>query len=202
MPIQQNLPHAPATARNREPIRSVLDSHLKKAHHVLEIASGTGEHIAWLAPQYPNTIWQPSDVNPDVLPIIDAYNQKHALVRQAVRLDTQASEWPVTEKVDLIMCVNMTHISSFESTVGLLNHGITHIKPNGILLVYGPFNQNNQFTSAGNEAFHHSLRGQNPKWGLRDIEAVIQIAEEAGWYLIQIVDMPANNKSILFQATQ
>ena len=199
MPIQQNLPHAPATVRNRIPIRSVLDPYLKKARCVLEIASGTGEHIAWLAPQYPNIKWHPSDICPDTLPTINAYNQNNDNVLPALELNTQSSKWPISERFDLITCINMTHISDFKSTLCLFKNSVQYIEPTGVLYFYGPFNKANQFTSPGNEAFHMSLKQQNPQWGLRDVETIIHSAEESGWALIQHIDMPANNMSLFFQ---
>lgn len=200
MPIQHNLPHAPATLRNREPIRSVLDFYLQTCSTVLEIASGTGEHIAWLAPQYPHVQWQPSDINDEALAVINAYNIQNPSVLPAVALDTQQDTWPLSIRAELISCVNMTHISAIESTFGLFEHGLSYIKPNGLLYLYGPFNKNKQFTSEGNRAFHISLQQQNPDWGLRNIEDLIQFAENAGWSLIKLIDMPANNMSVIFQA--
>ena len=93
----------------------------------------------------------------------------------------------------------MAHISDFKSTLCLFKNSVQYIEPNGVLYFYGPFNKANQFTSPGNEAFHMSLKQQNPQWGLRDVETIIHSAEESGWALIQHIDMPANNMSLFFQ---
>jgi hypothetical protein len=192
-----DLPHAPATSRNREPIRSILSPLLQDLNSVFEIASGTGEHVAWLAKEFSNITWYPSDVDLQNLKIIDAYNVNNQNVRSASFIDA-TKPWLVDQPVDLVMCINMIHISPWNATSGLFTNSHPNVAKNGKLYVYGPFNQNGRFTSQGNERFHYGLQNQNPEWGLRDIESVVDIAKSAGWSLDNEVDMPANNKSLIF----
>lgn len=193
-----DLPHAPATSRNREPIRTILHPWLQQSNLVLEIASGTGEHTAWLAPQYPNLQWLPSDRAIRNLPTIDAYNANNPNVHSAIQLDVTETHWPTVTSFDLIFCVNMLHISPWEATLGLFTNARSKISDTGVLYIYGPFNKNGEFTSNGNRQFHHSLQAQNPQWGIRHMEEVIQVAESSGWIHQYNTDMPANNMSFVF----
>lgn len=192
-----DLPHAPATRRNREPIRSILSPLLQEVESVLEIASGTGEHVAWLANQFSDVSWCPSDVDAKKLGVIDAYNYENANVSPA-RLIDASEPWRLERPVDLVMCINMAHIAPWNATVGLFSNSHPNTTKEGKIYVYGPFNQNGQFTSEGNEQFHCGLKSQNPEWGIRDVESVIDIAKATGWTLYSAFEMPANNKSLIF----
>lgn len=170
---------------------------LQECGSVLEIASGTGEHVAWLANEFPYITWRPSDIDKEKLSVIDAYNNKNTNVDRALLIDA-AEPWRLEIPVDLVMCINMVHISPWKATIGLFNTVHPNVGNGGKLYVYGPFNKNRRFTSEGNKRFHHSLRSQNPEWGIRDMESVIDLAESTGWIFDNEFDMPANNKSLIF----
>ncbi len=190
--------HAPATARNREPIAAVLDDELPDAGWVLEIASGTGEHCAWFAERYPATTWQPSDPDADARRSIAAWCDGLRNVLPPIALDAAARDWPVVT-ADAILCINMVHISPWAATLGLMAGAGRLLDPGAPLILYGPYRQAGVPTAESNEAFDRSLRGRNPEWGLRSVEAVTVAAEAEGLRLDRIVPMPANNLVLVFR---
>ena len=191
-----NLPHAPATVRNREPIFSVLKEYIQTKNALLEIASGTGEHAAWLAPQWSHIQWQPSDAQSRALSIIDAYNSNNNNVLPAIQLDV-LEQWP-NRKYDVILCINMIHISPWSCCLALLQNAAKHLNPDGILYLYGPYKKNGQHTAISNDHFDHSLRQQNSNWGIRDLEEVLKEATQCGLSFQECIAMPANNFSLIF----
>lgn len=190
--------HAPATARNREPIAAVLDDELPDAGWVLEIASGTGEHCAWFAERYPATTWQPSDPDADARRSIAAWCDGLRNVLPPIALDAAARDWPVVT-ADAILCINMVHISPWAATLGLMAGAGRLLDPGAPLILYGPYRQAGVPTAESNEAFDQSLRARNPEWGLRSVEAVTVAAEAEGLRLDRIVPMPANNFVLVFR---
>lgn len=190
--------HAPATARNREPIAAVLDDELPDAGWVLEIASGTGEHCAWFAERYPATTWQPSDPDADARRSIAAWCDGLRNVLPPIALDAAARDWPVVT-ADAILCINMVHISPWAATLGLMAGAGRLLDPGAPLILYGPYRQAGVPTAESNEAFDQSLRARNPEWGLRSVEAVTVAAEAEGLRLDRIVPMPANNLVLVFR---
>jgi SAM-dependent methyltransferase len=192
---------APATARNRAPILDVLRPHLPARGLVLEVASGSGEHTAHFAEALPHLTFQPSDPDPDARASIDAWAEGLANVRPALTLDAAAEHWPI-ERADAIVCINMIHISPWEAAVGLI-HGAARLLPaNGTLFLYGPYFRRDVATASTNLAFDRDLRTRNPAWGLRDLGAVTTLAAQHGFSPPQIVEMPANNLSLVFHAAR
>ena len=189
---------APATARNREPIREVLARHLAERRHVLEIASGTGEHAVYMAASFPALRWQPSDVDPDALASIEARRAEAGLpnLLPPIALDVTAPVWPVTE-VDAIVCINMVHISPWEAALALFAGASRTLPPGGLLYLYGPYRFDG-ITAPSNEAFDRSLQGRDPRWGVRDVRELCAAAGERGLSLEHTVAMPANNHSLVF----
>lgn len=196
-----NLPHAPATKRNRGPIWDLLSNILPLKGAILEVASGTGEHLAWMAPQRVELSWQPSDQSKERCSVIDSYNIEHSNVLPAITLDVNDPVWPIL-KYNAILCINMIHISPWESTIALFHHAQNHLIQNGLLYLYGPFNQNGKYTSHGNARFDQSLRRENESWGIRDLEQVISLAKENGFHQHKVISMPANNLSVSFRCTK
>ncbi len=195
--------HAPATLRNRAAITNLLREILPDRGTMLEIASGSGEHVVHFAGQFPDLHWQPSDPDPAALASIDAWASDSGLTNIAppVALDASARQWPV-KAVDAILCINMIHISPWSATQGLMT-GAANFLPNGALLyIYGPFRRAGTPTAPSNEAFDESLRSRNPDWGVRDLEAVADIASKSGLTLEKTVEMPANNLSVIFRQTR
>jgi SAM-dependent methyltransferase len=191
---------APATARNREHITKVLAHHLPSQGLVLEVASGSGEHITHFAGVLSADLrFQPSDPDADARASIDAWVQSTGArnVLPAIALDASADPWPI-QRADAVICVNMIHIAPWEAAIGLVRGAARVLPANGLLYLYGPYRRDGRHTAPSNEAFDRSLRQQNPDWGVRDLEAVAKLAEEHGFARPLIEEMPANNLSLIF----
>ncbi len=192
--------HAPATARNRDAIIAILQNALPTRGLVLEIASGTGEHIVDFAGQFPALAWQPSDYDRLGLASIAAWSAEagHSNLRQPVQLDASADDWPI-DQADAILCINMVHISPWAATQGLMAGAGRILPAGGLLYLYGPYLREGVETAPSNLAFDANLKAQNADWGLRDLGAVEDLAANHGLHLEQVIDMPANNLSLLFR---
>ncbi|SFB73633.1 Protein of unknown function [Polaromonas sp. OV174] len=187
---------SPAAERNKQPIRDVLQLLLPERGKALEIASGTGQHVAWFAAGLPDWSWQPSDAGPDGLGSIAAWAQQLGLsnVRPPLLLDVMAEHWlPDDTLFDVIYCANMLHISPWATCAALMRGSARHLAPGGMLITYGPYLEDEVPTSAGNLVFDQSLRAQNPAWGIRRREDVELEAAQAGLRLSARHAMPANN---------
>ena len=191
---------APAAARNRDPILDVLRPHLPAHGLVLEVASGTGEHTAHFAEALPGATFQPSDPDPGARASIDAWAADLANVRPALALDAAAEDWPIAH-ADAILCINMIHIAPWQAAIGLIRGAARVLPPNGTLFLYGPYFRPGVDSAPGNIAFDRDLRARNPAWGLRDLDAVAMLAAQHGFSPPHIVEMPANNLSLVFHAT-
>lgn len=193
--------HAPATTRNRDAILPVLRAELPPTGMVLEIASGSGEHAVYFARALPALRWLPSDPDPDALRSITAWADAAGLDNLAPPLRLDAAEpdaWP-TSRADAMLCINMVHISPWAATLGLLR-GAARLLPAGApLCLYGPFFRDGVPTAPSNIAFDDSLRARNPDWGLRWVQDVEGAARSEGLGLARIVEMPANNLSLIFR---
>jgi hypothetical protein len=193
---------APASARNRDPILTVLRRHLPQRGLVLEVASGSGEHAVFLAQAFPNLQFQPSDPDPQARASIDAWIAAQGLanVRPAIALDATAQTWPITA-ADAVLCINMIHVAPWAAAVGLVRGAAGVLGSGGVLYLYGPFRREGQHTAPSNVAFDRSLRQQNPDWSVRDLEAVAELAAARGFGPPAIEAMPANNLSLIFVKT-
>ena len=191
--------HAPATERNRDAILAVLRDELPSSGLVLEVASGSGQHVVHFAAALPALDWQPSDPEPAALASIESWRQEVGLpnVRPPLRLDASA-DWPV-ERADAILCVNMVHISPWEATLGLMKGAGAVLPPGGLLYLYGPYLRENVETAPSNLAFDASLKARDPQWGLRRVEDVIAAATDEGLVFRRLLEMPANNLSLIFR---
>jgi len=186
--------------RNREPILAVLRRCLPVSGLVLEIASGTGQHVAHFAAALPMLKWQPSDPNPAARDSVIAWCSQGDLsnVLPPIDLDVRRQPWPMSS-VDAVVSINMIHIAPWSATRALFE-GARHVTAAGaVLFLYGPFRQRDHPTAPSNEQFDASLREQDPDWGLRDLETVIDVAAAAGFAQTEVVDMPANNLSVVFR---
>jgi hypothetical protein len=193
--------HAPATARNRQPIWDVLQRSLPQGGLVLEVASGSGEHVTYFAgASDPGLIFQPSDLDPAARASIDAWAAALGLsnVRPAIALDAASADWPIP-RADAVLCINMIHIAPWAAAIGLMQ-GAAHITPaGGLLYLYGPFRRDGRHTAPSNERCDQELRQQNPAWGVRDVEAVAALAAAHGLAPPLVEEMPANNLSLVFR---
>jgi SAM-dependent methyltransferase len=192
---------APSVARNRDPIRDVLMRHLPPAGVVLEIASGSGEHITHFASATPPELkFQPSDPDAAARASVDAWAAHLALanVRPAIAIDAAAGNWPITS-ADVVISINMIHIAPWAAAVGLIENAARILPRNGVLFLYGPFGRAGLPTAPSNDAFDADLKRRNPAWGLRDLEAVAAVAAGSGFAAPEVVMMPANNLSVIFR---
>lgn len=190
--------HAPATARNREPILAILREVLPPAGRVLEVASGTGEHVRFFAEALPGLDWQPSDPDPDARASIAAWAAGVANIHAPLDLDAVAPDWPIAS-ADAMLSINMVHISPWSATEGLFA-GAARLLPAGApLYLYGPYRRAGVATAPSNEAFDADLRARNPAWGLRAVEAVTEVAVRNGFGLAGTTEMPANNLSLVYR---
>ncbi|WP_043835478.1 DUF938 domain-containing protein [Muricoccus aerilatus] len=189
--------HAPAAARNREPILAVLREWLPAEGMVLEVASGTGEHAAHFAAALPQLVFQPSDPDPALLASIDAWAEDAANIRPALRLDAAAAEWPVGA-VDAMLCINMIHIAPWSAAEGLVRGAAARLSAGAPLILYGPYRRGGAHTAPSNAEFDANLRSRNPAWGVRDLEAVAELAGSEGFGAPELREMPANNLMLRF----
>lgn len=187
---------SPAAERNKRPILDVLRPLLPEHAHVLEIASGTGQHAAWFAAAMPGWRWQPTDFQADALPSIRAWaaDNSSGNVLAPLQLDVLAPSWPVEPAAfDGIYCANMLHIAPWTTCAALMQGAARHLTQQGLLITYGPYLEDGVPTSAGNLAFDEGLRRENPAWGIRRREDVEQEARRAGLVLRERHALPANN---------
>lgn len=194
---------APAALRNRDPILAVLRDALatgvRPSGLVLELASGSGEHITHFARALPHLQWQPSDPSPEARASIAAWTRSEGLdnVAPPLALDA-AGEWPL-DHADAIVCINMIHISPWEATEGLMRGAGAILPPGGLLYLYGPYRRADVELEPGNRAFDEDLKARDPRWGLRDLADVSACAARHGLRPENVVPMPANNLSVLMR---
>jgi SAM-dependent methyltransferase len=188
-----------AAERNKDPILSVLESVLPAKGSVLEIASGSGQHVCYFAASLPGIEWQPTDPDAASLGAIAMRVRESGLanVLPPVALDVQEPRWPVGERFDAILCINMIHISPWSATHGLFRGAARLLGPRGLLVTYGPYLENGQAVPSNLE-FDASLKRRNPEWGLRELEEVSRVASSHGLHREKIVRMPANNLTLVF----
>ena len=190
--------HSAAAERNRAPILAVLERLLPNHGIALEIASGSGQHAAHFAAALPGWQWQPTDGDASSLASIDAWCAGLANVRPALALDVMRAPWSgVAERVDLIFCANLLHISPWPTCAALMRGAARHLAPDRLLVVYGPFIVDGVETAPSNVAFDADLRARNPAWGLRRLDDVANEAEAAGLGLREHSAMPANNRMVV-----
>jgi len=193
---------APAAARNRDPIWSVLQPSLPATGLVLEVASGSGEHAVHFAQRAgPGLVFQPSDPDPQARASIDAWTASAKLsnLRPALALDATSETWPIAH-ADAVLCFNMIHIAPWEAAVGLVRGAARVLSAGGLLFLYGPFKREGRHTAPSNAAFDRDfLRARNLSWGVRDLEDVAALAAAQSFSPPDIVEMPANNLSVLFR---
>ncbi|MDD2713853.1 MAG: DUF938 domain-containing protein [Simplicispira sp.] len=203
MPTPQ---HSIAAERNRQPILQVLQSLLPPSGSALEVASGSGQHIAYFAAALPGWTWQPSDAQSDGFASITAWCLEAGVhnVRPPVLLDVLATRWPSAKPAfampfDLIYCANMLHIAPWACCAALMQGAARHLTPHGRLVTYGPYLEDAMPTAPGNTAFDANLRQRNPAWGIRRLDDVAREAAHAGLRLAARHAMPANNLLLVFE---
>ena len=191
---------SPAAERNKGPILTVLSRVLPAHGLVLEIASGTGQHVVHFAEAMPHLTWQPSDPDPELRASIRAWIAQTGVsnVQAPLDLDVCRQPWAV-ETADAMVCINMIHIAPWAATTALMAGAARLLPPTGVLVLYGPYRREGRHTAPSNEAFDRQLRASNPDWGVRDLEAVTEAAASHGLALQDVTTMPANNLCVVFR---
>lgn len=188
----------PATQRNAEPIWSVLEPLMGPQGTALEIASGSGQHLARFAGRRPHWIFIPSDIQSEHRDSIRCWCSNLPNVREPLSLDV-CGEWSLSEPLDGVWAINLIHIAPWEATLGLMRGCQRWLREGGFLYLYGAYKRFGMHTAPSNEEFDRSLRGQDARWGVRDLEEVVDLASLHGMVLDQLVAMPANNYSVVFR---
>jgi SAM-dependent methyltransferase len=199
---------APAFHRNHQAIWAVLRRFLAgKSGDVVEAGSGTGQHAVEFARDLPEIIWWPSDLNEQHLKSIEAWRVHAALpnIRPPLRIDLSDPLWcPQIQdrsgpgKLLAVFCANVIHIAPWRVAEGLFAGAGRYLRSDGRLFLYGPFKRGGEHTASSNAAFDKSLREKNAEWGVRDVDDLEKLAENAGLVLDEIVEMPANNLILVF----
>ena len=191
-------PFSQACENNKEPILTILKRAFASSTVVLEIGSGTGQHAVHFAHALPHLIWQPSD-RPENLPGIALWREDAPSenLRAAIELDIDnPQQWP---KFDAAFSANTAHIMSWQTAQKMINEVGKRLPKNGLFALYGPFNYQGKYTSDSNRQFDEWLKARDPEQGIRDFEAVVDVALNAGLKLIEDNPMPANNRLLLWQ---
>jgi len=190
----------PAAERNKGPILDVLARVLPRRGVVLEIASGTGQHVIHFAKAFSGLTWQPSDPDAELRESIALRVRDEQIpnVNPPIDLDVTRLPWPL-QTADALVCINLIHVAPWSATLALFEGAKALLPTQNVLLLYGPYRRYGRHTSESNAQFDSDLRAQNPEWGLRDLEAVSDAAGRAGFVLAEIVEMPANNFSLVFK---
>ncbi len=196
--------YAPAAARNRKPIYKVLRPYLPRQGLILEIASGTGEHITYFAQASdPGLMFQPSDPDRSARDSIDAWTSALGLssVLPAIALDATSAQWPVAA-ADVVLCINMIHIAPWAAAIGLIRGASRVLPRNGVLFIYAPFRRGGHHTAPSNQNFDQELRSKNPAWDLCDLDEVTALAAANGFGPPIVEQMRANNFSLIMRRLQ
>ncbi len=196
--------YSPSAARNREPIRDVIAQLVTSSTRLLEIASGTGEHGAYLISQLADLHWTYSDIDPESLSSQSAWQQADVTGRLAgpLKIDASSDDWGAAETLaplDAIFSANMVHIAPFAAAEGLLRGAGRLLRPAGLLILYGPFARAGSIAPS-NSAFNDNLKSRNPDWGVRDLDTqLLPLAAHAGLKLQETIEMPADNLTVVFR---
>jgi SAM-dependent methyltransferase len=199
-PVPHGGLHAAATERNRDPILEVLRGVLPPTGLVLEIASGTGQHVAYFARALPALRWQPSDPSAAHLESIRAWSAASGAnnVAPPLLLDVEHLPWPVAQ-ADAVVSINMIHIAPWSAARALFQGAARLLPVAGVLYLYGPFKRGGRHTAPSNERFDERLRGEDPRWGVRDLDELAVLATSVGFEPAEIIAMPANNLSLVYR---
>lgn len=193
--MSEQRAHSPAAERNGPAILAELQRLLPPIGRMLEIASGSGQHAALFAGALPGWNWQPTDADAAALASIAAWCKQLPNVQRPIQLDVLVEPWPAAlpEPVDAVFVANMFHISPWACTRALMQGAARRLAPQGQLISYGPYLEDDVATAPGNLAFDADLRARHPSWGLRRLQDVAAEAAAAGLALRERVAMPANN---------
>jgi hypothetical protein len=190
----------PSAERNKGPILGVLAGILPRRGLVLEIASGTGQHVVHFAKALRDLTWQPSDSDAELRQSIALRVEEEHLanVNSPIDLDVTKLPWSL-QTADAVVAINLVHVAPWSATIALFEGAKALLSTQHVLFLYGPYRRFGRHTSQSNAQFDLDLRAHNSEWGLRDLEAVSDVAAGAGFVLAEVVEMPANNFSLVFK---
>lgn len=189
----QNKPYAESCDQNRDAIFSVIQPLLLNSSSVLEIGSGTGQHAVYFSQKLPHLVWNSSDRSENIESIKLWLSEADNHLPQPIELDVTQQQWPELS-FDVAFTANSCHIMSQDSVETMISRIGERLPDGGQLIIYGPFNYNQQYTSTSNEQFDHWLKSRDPESGIRNFEDLNRLAEEAGMSLVNDFEMPANNR--------
>ena len=194
------MPSSPAAERNKAPILDVLRHRIRPGQSVLEIGSGTGQHVVHFASALPGVHWIPSE-HPAAVPMLRTRVEAAGLANiDPPRALDVASPWPPLA-VEAVFSANTAHIMSWEE-VGCMFRGVGMLLRGGRFFLYGPFNRNGRYTSASNQAFDRSLQQGNPHMGLRNDADLVVLGRQCALELEEDLEMPSNNRLLVWQSVQ
>ncbi|NRB33621.1 MAG: DUF938 domain-containing protein [Rhodobacteraceae bacterium] len=190
---------APSALRNRDDVAAMLSKVAPSTGQALEIASGTGEHVVVFASVLPGLTWQPTEIDQDRRASIDAHAAETGLsnILPTIALDALSPGWGDEHHADLIHLGNLLHLISMPEATTLVSEAAKALKPGGVLSLYGPFMRGGVLTSDGDASFHAKLQAQDPAIGYKDDFDVIDCLQHAGLDMVDIIEMPANNLSLI-----
>ncbi|MCK0139564.1 DUF938 domain-containing protein [Aliiroseovarius sp. F47248L] len=191
---------APSAARNIVPILEAIGPYVPSNGVALEIASGTGEHAVAFAEAFPDTIWQPTDIDAERLISIDAWRARKGIMNMRVAqvLDATAPSWR-TGPFAMAVTVNLMHLIDPAAAQAVVKGVARNLSPGGHWFLYGPFRTQGLFRSESDQAFHSVLTEHNSAIGYKDIEAIEAWAVEAGLSHVALIEMPANNLALVMR---
>lgn len=194
----------PSAERNKPYILEILQKHFdsNKTGNVLEIASGTGQHVSYFAQHFPLLTFQPTEYEKSLFKSIEAYANdtptKNVKTPIYVDVTTDSSTWNLNTKYDYMININMMHISPYQCSVGLFKNASKLLQSNGLMITYGPYAFDGTLTPQSNVDFDRNLRTENPEWGVRDVKDLEKLANENNMKLLNLYDLPSNNKCLVW----
>ena len=198
--MHSNQRYAPAAARNADAITHALAQLLPKDGSVLEVASGTGQHVARFAQRFPHIDWYPSDLDPQNVASISTYVEDAdcSNLRAPLVFDIENGAWTFGD-VSVILAINLVHIAPWSTAQALFSRAGERLLSDGQLILYGPYRFFGVFGAASNQRFEDALIAQDPSWGVRDLAELGSLASKNGLYLNAVLPMPANNHILQFR---
>ncbi|KUJ76201.1 methyltransferase [Ruegeria marisrubri] len=189
---------APSAARNTGPLCDLLEQVAPAGGKALELASGTGQHVAAFAQRLPGLEWQPTEIDAERRASIDDYAKGLSNVAPALALDATERGWADRHGgQDLVVLINLLHLISLPEAETIIAEAARALAPGGRFVLYGPFMRAGELTSEGDAGFHATLTAQDPEIGYKDDFDTIDMMQDAGLELVEVVEMPANNLALI-----
>lgn len=192
-------PFAQSSDENKHVILQAIRPFLKAPSAVLEIASGTGQHAVYFAENMPHLTWQTSDLIETHIGIKQWIAEAGlSNVLPPLCLNVSEDDWPTTT-YDAIFSANSFHIMAKRHVEDFFKNVSQVLGKHGIVMIYGPFNDQGGYTSDSNERFDFWLKQRNPQSGIKDFEWCNQLAKSAELTLLKDIKMPQNNRILVWK---